>query len=64
MGRGDKKSKKGKRTIGSFGNSRSKKKIKARLKRTASKKSVVAVAGEVAKPKARKVAKKKEEKEA
>ncbi len=64
MGRGDKKSKKGKRTIGSFGNSRSKKKIKARLKRTASKKPVLAVAGEVAKPKARKVAKKKEEKEA
>jgi ribosomal small subunit protein bTHX len=60
MGRGDKKSKKGKRTIGSFGNSRNKKKIKARLKRTASRKPV-AVAGEVAKPKARKVAKKKEE---
>ncbi len=60
MGRGDKKSKKGKRTIGSFGNSRLKKKIKARLKRTASKKAAVAV-GEVAKPKARKVAKKKEE---
>jgi len=60
MGRGDKKSKKGKRTLGSFGNSRSRSKIKARLKRTASKKPV-AVAGEVAKPKARKVAKKKEE---
>jgi ribosomal small subunit protein bTHX len=60
MGRGDKKSKKGKRAIGSFGNSRSRSKIKARLKRTASKKSAV-VAGEAAKPKARKVAKKKEE---
>jgi len=60
MGRGDKKSKKGKRTIGSFGNSRNKKKIKARLKRTASRKPVVVV-GEAAKPKARKVAKKKED---
>ena len=60
MGRGDKKSKKGKRAIGSFGNSRSRSKIKARLKRTASKKSTV-VAGETAKPKTRKVAKKKEE---
>jgi len=60
MGRGDKKSKKGKRTIGSFGNSRNKKKIKARLKRTASRRPV-ALAGEAAKPKARKVAKKKED---
>ena len=59
MGRGDKKSKKGKRTKGSFGNSRNKKKIKARLKRTASRKT--AVLGDAAKPKARKVAKKKEE---
>lgn len=60
MGRGDKKSKKGKRTIGSFGNSRNRKKIKARLKRTASRKPVT-LAGEASKPKARKVAKKKEE---
>jgi ribosomal small subunit protein bTHX len=60
MGRGDKKSKKGKRTKGSFGNSRNKKKIKARLKRTASRKPV-ALEGEAAKPKARKVAKKKED---
>jgi ribosomal small subunit protein bTHX len=59
MGRGDKKSKKGKRTIGSFGNSRNKKKIKERLRRTASRKPVVV--GEAAKPKARKVAKKKED---
>ncbi len=59
MGRGDKKSKKGKRTKGSFGNSRNKKKIKARLKRTASRKPAT-VAGD-AKPKARKVAKKKED---
>lgn len=60
MGRGDKKSKKGKRTIGSFGNSRLKKKIKARLKRVASKK-VVAPASAEAKPKAKKAAKKKED---
>jgi len=59
MGRGDKKSKKGKRTKGSFGVSRNKKKIKARLKRTASKKS--AAVGDASKPKARKVAKKKED---
>lgn len=39
MGRGDKKSKKGKRTIGSYGVSRNKSAIKTRLKRTASKKS-------------------------
>jgi ribosomal small subunit protein bTHX len=59
MGRGDKKSKKGKRTIGSFGNSRNRKKIKARLKRTASRKPTVV--GEASKPKARKAAKKKED---
>jgi ribosomal small subunit protein bTHX len=60
MGRGDKKSKKGKRTIGSFGNSRLKKKIKERMKR-ASRKKATAVTEEAAKPKARKVAKKKED---
>lgn len=59
MGRGDKKSKKGKRTKASFGVSRNKKKIKERLKRTARAKSTVLVVEE--KPKARKVAKKKEE---
>jgi len=63
MGRGDKKTAKGKRTIGSFGVSRNKKKIKAQLKRNASTKSKVAavvtaaVAPAEAKPK--KVAKKK-----
>jgi ribosomal small subunit protein bTHX len=36
MGKGDKKSTKGKRTIGSYGNSRNRKSIKARLKRVAS----------------------------
>lgn len=43
MGRGDKKSKKGKIAKGSFGNSRRKKKIKAKLKRTASQKSTTTV---------------------
>jgi ribosomal small subunit protein bTHX len=55
MGRGDKKSAKGKRTKGSYGNSRNRNKIKAKLKRTASKK--VGVAAEE-KPKAKKAAKK------
>lgn len=62
MGRGDKKSAKGKRTIGSFGVSRSKKKIKEQLKRSATKKHLVVAAVAVepeAKPK--KAAKKKAE---
>ncbi len=50
MGRGDKKTKKGKRSKGSFGVSRNRVKIKARLKRVSSKKTTVAVAAE-AKPK-------------
>jgi ribosomal small subunit protein bTHX len=58
MGRGDKKSAKGKRTIGSFGVSRSKKKIKARLKRVASVKKSATVGD--AKPKAKRVVKKKD----
>jgi 30S ribosomal protein S31 len=49
MGKGDKKSKKGKIWRDSYGNSRRKKLIKAKLKRTASAKPVAA-AGEV-KPK-------------
>lgn len=49
MGRGDKKTAKGKREKGSFGVSRNKSKIKAQLKRVASKKKVVS--GEEAKPK-------------
>ncbi len=58
MGRGDKKTAKGKRTIGSFGVARNKKKIKAQLKRNASTKPKTAeVATAEAKPK--KVAKKK-----
>jgi len=42
MGRGDKKTKKGKINIGSFGNSRRKKLIKAKLKRSASAKGTEA----------------------
>jgi ribosomal small subunit protein bTHX len=59
MGRGDKKTAKGKRTIGSFGVSRNKKKIKAQLKRNASTKSKAAAAAAPAEVKPKKVAKKK-----
>jgi 30S ribosomal protein S31 len=60
MGKGDKKTKKGKIFKDSYGNSRNKKLIKAKLKRNASKKTVAAAAGEgAAKPK-RAAAKKKE----
>ncbi len=59
MGRGDKKSAKGKRTIGSFGVSRNKKKIKEQIKRAASRKPATVVVEAEAKPK--KVAKKKAE---
>lgn len=59
MGRGDKKTKKGKIFKGSFGKSRNKKAIKARIKRVASKKPAVAKTEGKAKP-ARKVAKKAE----
>ena len=52
MGKGDRKSKKGKIWRDSYGNSRRKKALKAKLKRTTSKKAVVAVESEaVAKPK-------------
>ena len=50
MGKGDKKSKKGKIAKGSYGNSRNKKAIKARLKANASKKAATPATGE-AKPK-------------
>ncbi len=59
MGRGDKKTAKGKRTIGSFGVSRNKKKIKTQLKRNASTKSKAAAAAAPAEVKPKKVAKKK-----
>lgn len=58
MGRGDKKSAKGKRTIGSFGKARSRKAIKARLKRVASKKTTTTAATPA---KAKKTARKKAE---
>ncbi|MBS1951049.1 MAG: hypothetical protein OJF59_002948 [Cytophagales bacterium] len=60
MGKGDKKSKQGKRWIGSYGNSRNRKKIKTRLKRQTSRKLGAASTAD-SKPKTRKVAKKKEE---
>jgi ribosomal small subunit protein bTHX len=61
MGRGDKKSKKGKIWKGSYGVNRNKKTIKAQLKRVASKKSSEAGAADAsAKPK-RTAAKKKAE---
>jgi ribosomal small subunit protein bTHX len=50
MGKGDKKSKKGKIWRDSYGNSRRKKTIKAKLKRTAAKKTTATASGE-AKPK-------------
>lgn len=46
MGRGDKKSGKGKRTKGSFGVTRSKNSIKARIKRASSKKSETSATAE------------------
>jgi ribosomal small subunit protein bTHX len=52
MGRGDKKTKKGKIAIGSFGNSRKKNAIKARLKKSASRKTAETAGAETpAKPK-------------
>jgi ribosomal small subunit protein bTHX len=60
MGKGDKKSKKGKRWKGSYGVSRNKSTIKARLKRSTSKKTEGPVAESVpAKP--RRTVKKKTE---
>jgi ribosomal small subunit protein bTHX len=59
MGRGDKKSKKGKRTMGSFGVTRSKNAIKARLKRASSKKPLTASASTDEAPKAKRAVKKK-----
>ena len=64
MGRGDKKTKKGKISIGSYGVSRNKKRIKARLKRIHSVKPVAAPAAAVVvaeeKPKAKRAPRKKE----
>lgn len=60
MGRGDKKTKKGKIAIGSFGNSRKRNAIKAKLKRFAIKKIAEPVAAE-APVKPKRAAKKKSE---
>ncbi len=60
MGRGDKKSKKGKIAKDSYGNSRRKRAIKAKLRRTASKKTPTeVVSSEVAAKPKRTAAKKK-----
>ena len=59
MGKGDKKSKKGKIWRDSYGNSRRKKALKAKLRRTTSKKPVVAVESDAAAKPKRVAAKKK-----
>jgi 30S ribosomal protein S31 len=59
MGRGDKKSKKGKRWKGSFGVSRNKNAIKSRLKRAASKKPTATTGGGDSAAKPKRTAKKK-----
>jgi len=62
MGKGDKKSKKGKIWRDSYGNSRRKRVLKAKLKRTASKKTAPVAAEEsAAKPKKAAAPKKKAE---
>lgn len=58
MGKGDKKSKKGKIWKDSYGNSRRKKVIKAKLRRTASKKTTAAAPAEET-PKAKRAPAKK-----
>jgi ribosomal small subunit protein bTHX len=59
MGRGDKKSKKGKIAKDSYGNSRNKKQLKAKLKRNFSKKTTAAPVEEAAAKPKRTVTKKK-----
>ena len=61
MGKGDRKSKKGKIWRDSYGNSRRKKALKAKLKRTTSKKAAVVVESDVAAKPKRAAAKKKSE---
>ena len=61
MGRGDKKTKKGKIAIGSFGNSRKRNGIKAKLKRAASKKTGEPAGATEAPAKPKRTAKKKSE---
>jgi 30S ribosomal protein S31 len=60
MGKGDKKTKKGKIWRDSYGNARKKKAIKAKLKRTASRKAApVAASSEPAAPKPKRTVSKK-----
>ena len=62
MGKGDKKSKKGKIAIGSYGNSRRKNAIKSKLRRAASGKVTEVAAGEAEAPaKPKRTVKKKTE---
>jgi len=61
MGKGDKKSKKGKIAIGSFGNSRKRNAIKAKLKRAAAPKKTAEPVGAEAPAKPKRTAKKKSE---
>ena len=67
MGKGDKKSRKGKRWLGSYGNSRKRTTIKARLKRSLSGKPATEAVETVevieAKPKVKRTVKKKAETE-
>ena len=60
MGKGDKKSKKGKRWKGSFGNSRSRNAIKARIKRSTLAVRPATEKATAAKPKVKRTVKKKE----
>lgn len=60
MGKGDKKSKKGKIWKGSYGVSRNKQAIKARLKRVQSRPTAAAPAATEEKPKAKRAPRKKE----
>ncbi|MBL7846739.1 MAG: 30S ribosomal protein THX [Cyclobacteriaceae bacterium] len=60
MGRGDKKSRKGKIAIGSYGVSRNKKGIKARLKRVNSRPAAATEVATEEKPKAKRTTRKKE----
>jgi ribosomal small subunit protein bTHX len=61
MGRGDKKSKKGKRSKGSYGVTRSRNSIKGKIKRAASKKSTTTAPAAEAPVKAKRTVKKKTE---
>ena len=61
MGKGDKKTKKGKIAIGSYGNSRKRNAIKAKLKRSATRKTEESAAVAETPAKARRVARKKSE---